>query len=108
MTVSDLERLIQLLARLPGLGPRSARRAERGPRPGSLASCWIRRSISVPVMGARRPVASHRQVEAGRQVDAAGELRHLFLGPGLDLALGVGEGGDDQILEHGRILGRHQ
>ncbi len=27
MTVSDLERLIQLLARLPGLGPRSARRA---------------------------------------------------------------------------------
>ena len=27
MTVSDLERVIQLLARLPGLGPRSARRA---------------------------------------------------------------------------------
>ncbi len=27
MTVSDLERMIQLLARLPGLGPRSARRA---------------------------------------------------------------------------------
>ncbi len=27
MTVSDLEHLIQLLARLPGLGPRSARRA---------------------------------------------------------------------------------
>ncbi len=27
MTVSDLERLIRLLARLPGLGPRSARRA---------------------------------------------------------------------------------
>ncbi len=27
MTVSDLDRLIQLLARLPGLGPRSARRA---------------------------------------------------------------------------------
>ena len=26
MTVSDIERLIQLLARLPGLGPRSARR----------------------------------------------------------------------------------
>ncbi len=27
MTVSDIDRLIQLLARLPGLGPRSARRA---------------------------------------------------------------------------------
>jgi recombination protein RecR len=27
MTMSDLERVIQLLARLPGLGPRSARRA---------------------------------------------------------------------------------
>jgi recombination protein RecR len=27
MTVSDLERVIQLLAKLPGLGPRSARRA---------------------------------------------------------------------------------
>jgi recombination protein RecR len=27
MTVGDIERLIQLLARLPGLGPRSARRA---------------------------------------------------------------------------------
>jgi recombination protein RecR len=27
MTISDIERLIQLLARLPGLGPRSARRA---------------------------------------------------------------------------------
>ncbi|MBX6320983.1 MAG: recombination protein RecR [Rhodospirillaceae bacterium] len=27
MTVSDLDRLIQLLAKLPGLGPRSARRA---------------------------------------------------------------------------------
>ncbi|HEY7689428.1 MAG TPA: recombination mediator RecR [Dongiaceae bacterium] len=27
MTLSDIERLIQLLARLPGLGPRSARRA---------------------------------------------------------------------------------
>ncbi len=27
MSVSDIERLIQLLARLPGLGPRSARRA---------------------------------------------------------------------------------
>ena len=27
MSISDIERLIQLLARLPGLGPRSARRA---------------------------------------------------------------------------------
>ncbi|HEX9789938.1 MAG TPA: recombination protein RecR, partial [Kiloniellales bacterium] len=27
MTVSEIDRLIQLLARLPGLGPRSARRA---------------------------------------------------------------------------------
>ena len=27
MTVSDIDRLIQLLAKLPGLGPRSARRA---------------------------------------------------------------------------------
>src|SRR5271170_926733 len=27
MAVSDIERLVQLLARLPGLGPRSARRA---------------------------------------------------------------------------------
>jgi recombination protein RecR len=27
MTLSDIERLIQLLAKLPGLGPRSARRA---------------------------------------------------------------------------------
>ena len=27
MSISDLDRLVQLLARLPGLGPRSARRA---------------------------------------------------------------------------------
>ena len=27
MTISDIDRLIQLLAKLPGLGPRSARRA---------------------------------------------------------------------------------
>src|SRR4051794_918445 len=31
---------------------RAARRAERGPRPGSLASSWMRRSISGPVTAA--------------------------------------------------------
>ena len=40
-----------------------------------------------------------RQIHAGRQIEPAGQFRHLFLDMRFDLGLGVIEGGGDQIFE---------
>ena len=69
MTVSDIDRLIQLLARVPGLGPRSARRAalhllkkrELLMQPLARAECGPHDASPVPAAG-----------EEGRVADAAG------------------------------------
>lgn len=52
MAASDLDRLIQLLARLPGLGPRSARRA-------ALALLKRREALMLPLAEALRQAAAN-------------------------------------------------
>ena len=52
MTISDIERLIQLLAKLPGLGPRSARRA-------ALFLLKKRESLMEPLARALDGAAAH-------------------------------------------------
>jgi recombination protein RecR len=52
MTVSDIDRLIQLLAKLPGLGPRSARRA-------ALHLLRKRESLMLPLAGALEAAAAN-------------------------------------------------
>ena len=75
-----VDRLIALMARLPGLGPRSARRAERGPSPGSRAISAISRSIAAsPAAFMRRLPCSERQLHPGRQLQPLGHLGHLRL-----------------------------
>src|SRR5262249_30220542 len=85
----------------------AARRAERGPRPGSRASSWIRRSISGPAtagMGLRaKPPEQPR-----RQAEPAGERLHLFLHRSLSLAARVGKRCYHQILDDLAIFGLEQ
>jgi len=64
MAVSDVERLIRLLARLPGLGPRSARRAV-------LRLVKRRESLLLPLADALRAVADNiRTCSACGNIDA--------------------------------------
>src|ERR1700709_722949 len=74
----------------------AARRAERGPSPGSRASNWIRRSTSGPATAA----AISGQAQPRRQRQAAGQRLHLLLHRGFRLAPGIAQGGDQQILEN--------
>src|SRR6186713_1586161 len=88
----------------------AARRAERGPRPGSRASSWISLSISGPATARGMAVfrRSERQLEAGRQAEAAGQRLHL-LGHGLlGLAARIGMRGDDQVLQDLALVGLQQ
>src|SRR3954467_4870556 len=73
----------------------AARRAERGPKPGSRASNWMRRSISGPATAA----GMSGQAQPRRQLQAAGQRLHLLLHRGFRLAAGVAERGDQQVLE---------
>src|SRR5258708_20524006 len=59
----------------------AARRAERGPSPGSRASSWIRRSISGPAT-AEGMLA---EAQPRRQSEAAGQRLHLLLHLGFRL-----------------------
>ncbi len=52
------------------------------------------------VRSMRAAFASERQLHAGRERKAAGELLHFLGHVRLDMRLGVVEGGEDQILEH--------
>src|SRR5665213_658610 len=90
----------------------AARRAERGPKPGSLASSWIRRSISGPATERGMPVLE-RQLHAGRELEAAGQFAHALGECGLGVGARLVDGGDYEILkdlgffrlEQGRIDG---
>src|SRR5881394_565009 len=77
----------------------AARRAERGPRPGSRARSWTSRSISGP---ATAPILLAEQPR--RQAEAARERLHLVLHGGFRLAAGITERGDEQVLEHLALL----
>src|SRR5450756_2202583 len=82
----------------------AARRAERGPSPGSRANSWIRRSISGPATA----VAISGETKARRQTQTAGQGLHLFLHRGFRLALRVVKRGDQQILEDFALVRLHQ
>src|SRR5258708_3954820 len=74
----------------------AARRAERGPSPGSRASSWIRRSISGPAT-AEGMLA---ETQSRRQTEAAGQRLHLLLRGGFRLAPGVAERGHQQVFQN--------
>src|SRR6202044_2022986 len=63
----------------------AARRAERGPSPGSRASSWIRRSISGPATA----VGILCEAQPRRQTEATGQRLHLLLHRGFGLALRI-------------------
>src|SRR5262249_42402716 len=81
----------------------AARRAERGPRPGSRARSWTSRSISGP---ATAPILLAGQPP--RQADPAGERLHLVLHRSFRLAAGIAERGDEQVLQDLALLRLHQ
>src|SRR3954466_2938151 len=56
----------------------AARRAERGPRPASPASSWIRRSMSGPATEAIQ-VGALAEAHSGRQAEATGQRLHFVL-----------------------------
>src|ERR1700733_2687647 len=78
----------------------AARRAERGPSPGSRASSWIRRSISGPATAA----AMSGEAQPRRQTQSAGQRLHLFLHRGFRLAPRVIMRRDQQVLEDFALL----
>src|SRR5665647_137475 len=82
----------------------AARRAERGPSPGSRASSWIRRSISGPATA----VAISGEAQPRRQAEAAGQRLHLLGHRGFRLALGVVMRGHQQVLEDFTFVRLHQ
>src|SRR3954468_11179061 len=73
----------------------AARRAERGPRPGSRASNWIRRSISGPATA----VDISGEAQPRRQLQPAGQRLHLLLHRQFRLAARVIMRGDQQVFE---------
>src|SRR6201991_2441233 len=78
----------------------AARRAERGPSPGSRASNWIRRSISGPATA----VGMSAEAQPRRQLQAPGQRLHLLLHRRFRLAARVAECCDQQILENFALL----
>src|SRR5712664_3172343 len=81
----------------------AARRAERGPSPGSRASSWIRRSISGPATAA----AISGEAQPRRQAEPAGQRLHFLLHCGFGLALGIVVGGDQQVFEDFTLVRLH-
>src|SRR6266481_3693152 len=82
----------------------AARRAERGPSPGSRANSWIRRSISGPATAE----AISAETKSRRQSQAAGQRLHLFLHRRFRLAPRVIMRGHQQILQDLALVGLHQ
>src|ERR1700722_7032134 len=78
----------------------AARRAERGPSPGSRASSWIRRSISGPATAA----AISGEAQPRRQTQTAAQRLRLFLHRGFGLAPGVVVRGAQQVFEDFALL----
>src|SRR5882724_8573723 len=82
----------------------AARRAERGPSPGSRASNWIRRSISGPATAE----AISRKTKTWRQTEPAGQRLHLLLHRALRLAPRVIMRADQQVFEDLALVRLHQ
>src|ERR1700709_2609114 len=82
----------------------AARRAERGPSPGTRASSWIRRSISGPATAA----GMSAEAQPRRQPEAAGQRLHLLLHRGFRLAPRVIMRGDQKVLEDFALVRLHQ
>src|SRR4051794_3972562 len=82
----------------------AARRAERGPSPGSRASSWIRRSISGPAT-AEGMLA---EAQPRRQSEAAGQRLHLLLHRGFRLAPRVVMRADQKVLEDFALVRLYQ
>ncbi len=75
MTASDMDRLIQFLAKLPGLGPRSARRA-------ALALIKRRETLLLPLARAMTEAAENvRTCATCGNLDTTDPLRHLRRSP---------------------------
>src|SRR5215216_4449946 len=70
--------------------------------PGSFASSLARSSIADTCGATRGAVArrSERELEREVQPEPAGELAHLLARELLGLALRLGHGNEDEILEH--------
>src|SRR5580704_19198 len=73
----------------------AARRAERGPSPGSRANSWIRRSISGPATA----VGISGEAQSRRQAETAGQRLHLLLHGDFRLAAGVVMRGHQEVFE---------
>src|SRR6187402_2285895 len=89
----------------------AARRAERGPSPGSRASSWIRRSISGPATAISSTTSFQERLtepEARRQAELAGDGLHLLLHRDLGLAARIVVRGNQEILEDLDVLGLDQ
>src|ERR1700716_936724 len=78
----------------------AARRAERGPSPGSRASSWIRRSISGPATAA----AISGEAQSRRQTQSTRQRLHLFLHRGFRLAPRGVMCGHQQVFEDFALL----
>src|SRR5580693_7250874 len=74
---------------------KAARRAERGPSPGSRANSWIRRSISGPATAD----AMLAEAQSRRQPEAAGQRLHFLLHGGFGLAARIVMRTHQQVLE---------
>src|SRR6202163_4328435 len=83
---------------------RAARRAERGPSPGSRANNWIRRSISGPATAA----AILSEAQTRQQTQSAGQDLHLLLHRGFGLAPGIVMRGDQKVFEDLALVRLHQ
>src|ERR1700728_4227930 len=82
----------------------AARRAERGPSPGSRANSWIRRSISGPATAE----AISGKAQPRRQAQSAGQRLHLLGHRGLGLAPRIVMGGYQEVLENLALVRLHQ
>src|SRR5258705_9524530 len=89
---------------------KAARRAERGPSPGSLASNWMRRSISCP---AGEP-ATNASIRIRRACASAKTLQQILdeFGiletPRFQFHLAVGTGRNYQVFDDSMLTGLHQ
>src|SRR5579859_959323 len=82
---------------------KAARLADRGPRPGSLESRLISRSISGPADAAKSELR-----HAGHPGERSGRLGHQLGRALVELALGVGVSGGHQVTDHVSLAGDHQ
>src|SRR5947207_578187 len=83
----------------------AARRAERGPSPGSRASSWIRRSISGPATAVGMEKKFSKKLESGRQRQTARYGFHLLFHQRRHLAPCFCMRGDNQVFDDFLLAG---